>query len=495
MTLLRAQALSKAFPGVQALDSVDLEIRAGEIHALVGENGAGKSTLVKTLGGAIRPDSGTATLAGKPLPFGDPIAARDCGVGIIYQEFTLVPELDIAENIFLGQERTRRGFLRRSEMRREAREWMERLGCDLDPRTLVKGLSVGLCQLVEIARALATGSRLLIFDEPSATLTDQELDRLFEVMSQLRAEGIGMIYISHRLEEIDRICDRVTVLRDGCSVATGVVAETSRDQLIRWMVGREIQENDEAAATDVGPVRLEVRRLGRAPYFRDVSFAARAGEILGLAGLVGAGRTSVALSLFGVLPPDSGEIALDGQAVRFRHPWEALSAGVGYLTEDRKGRGIFAQLSVAENITVSTLADYTRGGLLAPSRRKAAAQQACDRFDVRTASLDKKIGELSGGNQQKALLARLLLHPLKVLILDEPTRGVDVGARAEVYPMIRQLSREGVAVVIISSDLPELLQLSDRVVVLREGYSMGELHRDEATQESVMTLATAEVKR
>ncbi|MHC4609637.1 MAG: sugar ABC transporter ATP-binding protein [Planctomycetota bacterium] len=489
--MLRATGITKSFPGVKALEDVDFEVYSGEIHALVGENGAGKSTLVKILGGALRPDAGTASLAGQPLPFGDPVRTRALGVGIIYQELALVPELSAAENIFLGREWSRTGMLSRSRMAESVADLLTNLGCRCDAHTPVRKLGVGTQQLVEVARAVGSDSRLLVFDEPSATLTDQELARLFETIRQLRADGLGIVYISHRLEEVFALADRVTVLRDGRAVATAPVDQVQRPRLIRWMVGRDLADEYPERRCIPQDVVLEVRNLSRPPLFRDVSFTVRSGEILGLAGLVGAGRTSAALAVFGALRPAHGEVILQGRPVHFAAPDEALASGVGYLTEDRKGRGIFESLSVAENVTISNLPDFCRGGLLSESDREEVAKDACGRFDVRTTSVSRPMRTLSGGNQQKALLARLLLRPMKVLILDEPTRGVDVAARAEVYDLINSLVADGVAVVMISSELPELLGMCDRIAVMREGVTVGTLERGEATQERIMDLATA----
>jgi ABC-type sugar transport system ATPase subunit len=348
-------------------------------------------------------------------------------------------------------------------------------------------------QLIEVARALVEKSKLLVFDEPSATLTDKELEHLFATIGKLRASGMGVVYISHRLEEIFAIADRVSVLRDGEHVATADVKDVTRDRLIQWMVGRSLDEEFPSRTSHPGEVALEVRSLKCRPYFDDATFDVRRGEVVGLAGLVGAGRTSAALTVFGALTPQSGEVILAGRPVRFANPTQALDAGVGYLTEDRKGRGLFESLSVAENMTLSNLHDYRRAGLLSPRLQNASASAARERFNVRTPSIDRPIGVLSGGNQQKALVARLLMRPMNVLLLDEPTRGVDVGAKAEVYRMINELVADGLAVVIISSELPELLGMCDRIVVMREGRTVGALTAAEATQERIMRLATAEV--
>ncbi|MEM7263756.1 MAG: sugar ABC transporter ATP-binding protein [Planctomycetota bacterium] len=493
--LLRAIGVTKLWPGVTALDQVSLDLRAGEVHALVGENGAGKSTLVKILGGAEIPTEGSVELAGSPLPAGNPVAARAAGIGIIYQEFTLIPELTVAENIFLGREQQRRGFLDRGAMRESSREILARLGSTLDPDEKVKRLTVGSQQMVEIARALASEARVLIFDEPSATLTDRELERLFATIRELREQGLGVIYISHRLEEIFALADRVSVLRDGQHVWTRPVSDVDRAKLIHGMVGRELEDEYAYRSRELGVTVLEVEGLASPPRVVDVSFDLRRGEILGLAGLVGSGRTEAALALYGREPRTGGTARLNGEPIDFRHPWEALDRGMGYLTEDRKGEGIFAGLSVAENVTVGTLRDYRVGPFLSEQRQHAAAQAACERFDVRTAGLNKKIGQLSGGNQQKALLARLLIRDLSVLILDEPTRGVDIGAKSEIYQIIYALAEAGLGVVVISSDLPELLGVCDRIGVFSEGCTRGFLERDEATQESIMELAVSGATR
>ncbi|MCA8958998.1 MAG: sugar ABC transporter ATP-binding protein [Planctomycetes bacterium] len=490
--MLVANGLEKSFPGVKALDGVDLDVRAGEIHALVGENGAGKSTLVKILGGAYVPDRGIVTLDGAPLPHGDPVAARRAGMGIIYQEFTLVPELTVAENIFLGRELRSGPLLRGAAMNDETRAILARLGADLDPRTPVKRLSVGNQQLVEIARALASDARVLIFDEPSATLTDQELARLFETLRELRANGLALIYISHRLEEIFALADRVTVLRDGQHVATAAVADVDRARLIHWMVGRELADEYAYRERPLGDEVLRVEALAGTPHFRHVDLTLRRGEILGLAGLVGSGRTEAALAIFGRLPIRSGRITLAGESFRPKHPWHAMRRGLGYLTEDRKGLGIFGDLSVAENMTMATLEDHRRGPFLSQSSQRRAASAARERFDVRTASLETRISKLSGGNQQKALLARTLARRLDVLILDEPTRGVDIGAKAEIYQLVYELAESGLGIIAISSDLPELLGICDRIGVFAQGRTVGFLDRKDASQERLMELAIRE---
>jgi ABC-type sugar transport system ATPase subunit len=485
--LLTARGLSKSYGGVRVLDGVDFELHAGEVHALVGENGAGKSTFVKILAGAVRAESGGVALRGAPLPAGDPLAVRRLGVSVVHQEFTLVPELDVVDNVFLGRERGR-PFLRRAEMARAVRARLDELGVDVDVRVPVGQLSVAQQQLVEIARALELDAAVLVLDEPSASLSAREVARLLTVVRQLRDRGLGIIYISHRFDEIFAVADRVTVLRDGRHVATAAAAGLDRSQLIKWMVGREVSEEFPAREPKPGAPALEVRGLSAAGRFRDVSFTVREGEIVGLAGLVGAGRTSTALAIVGAI--DSvGDVRVRGEHVRLRTPADAIDRGLAYLTEDRKGRGIFAELSTSTNITIAFLRAFVRSGFISDTRERDAATRAARDFDVRAATLEQPAGTLSGGNQQKMLLARYLLEPRTVVILDEPTRGVDVGARAEIYALMNRLTSAGLAILMISSDLPELIGMADRVVVMREGRVTGEIERSALTPEVVMALA------
>ncbi|HEX5069442.1 MAG TPA: sugar ABC transporter ATP-binding protein [Vicinamibacterales bacterium] len=489
MPLLAATGLAKSYGGVRVLDAVDFTVERGEVHALLGENGAGKSTLVKILAGAVRPDSGRVELEGSPLPSGDPLGVRRRGLSIVYQEFTLVPELSVADNVFLGRERGGL-FLRRSEMLRAVQPVLDDLGVGIAASAPVRTLSVAHQQIVEIARALLGDAKVLIFDEPSASLSGREVDRLLAILRRLRERGLGIVYISHRFEEIFALADRLTVLRDGRRVATEAVAGVDRRQLIRWMVGRDVSEEFPSRRIDPGATVLEVRGLSAAPRFQDVSFSVRAGEVVGVAGLVGAGRSSTALAILGALP-SRGEVRLNGRAVRFASPSDAIAHGVAYVTEDRKGRGMLATMSAAANLTLASLGQYTRAGWLLAPRESAAAAAAARDCDVRAASLEQPASTLSGGNQQKVLLARFLLTRPKLLILDEPTRGVDVGARAEIYGLMNRLCADGLAVVMISSDLPELLGMADRVIVMREGRVTGALDRASATPEAVMALATS----
>jgi ABC-type sugar transport system ATPase subunit len=485
--LLSVGHLSKSFPGVRALADVDFDLHAGEVHALVGENGAGKSTFVKVLGGGVVPQEGDVRLDGVALPFGDPLAARRRCIDIIYQEFTLVPQLTAAENIFLGRERGRM-LLRRAEMRREAQALLDRLGAAVDADAPVASLGVAQQQMVEIARALAGDRRVLVLDEPTAALSERETARLFDILRDLRASGLGIIYISHRLSEIFAIADRVTVLRDGRRVATAPVEGLDRAQLIRWMVGRDLADEFPPRAAAPRDVLLEVRHLAASPYFFDVSLTVRRGEIVGLAGLVGAGRTSFGLALYGALR-STGDVRLAGAPYRPARPRDATTAGVAYVTEDRAGAGIFPLLTACANVTVTELGRFARLGVVVRARETSAAGAAAASVGFR-GRLDHRAGALSGGNQQKLLVARDLINPPQLLVLDEPTRGIDVGAKREIYDVMNTLTAQGMGILMISSELPEILGMSDRIVVMREGRTTGELSRNEATAEAVMHLAT-----
>ena len=486
---LAARGLSKQYGGMAVLRNVDLEVAAGEIRALVGENGAGKSTLIKILSGAVVPEAGEVRLDGERLPSGRPLAIRRRGLSIVYQEFTLVPDLTVAENVFLGREEGM-PLLQRRAMRQRAQRLLDDLGVQVDAGAPVRGLSVAHQQMVEIARALVTEARVLILDEPSATLSGNEVDTLFAVLRRLKARGLAMIYVSHRLEEIFALCDSVTVLRDGQHVRTAPVGAFTRESLVRDMVGRDVTEEYPSRDARPGHVALHVGRLSAPPRFHDVSFEVRAGEIVGVAGLVGAGRTSAALATIGALPA-RGRVEVAGAPVAFRSPAAAIAGGVAYVTEDRKARGIFSMLDVTDNITVTHLSAFVRGSVLSRPKQRAAAARAVRDFGIRTMGLGQAAGTLSGGNQQKALVARYVVRPPKVLILDEPTRGVDVGARAEIYRLMHRLTDDGLGILMISSDLPEVMGMSDRIVVMRGGRTVGELAKGEATAERVMTLAAA----
>jgi ribose transport system ATP-binding protein len=485
---LSARGLSKQYGGVPVLQDVSLDVEAGEIRALVGENGAGKSTLIKILSGAVVPEAGEVLLDGAPLPVGQPLVTRQRGVSIVYQEFTLVPDLTVAENVFLGREEGS-PLIRRRAMRQRTQTLLDELGVAVDAGALVRGLSVAHQQMVEIARALATEARVLILDEPSATLSSSEVPTLFRVLERLKARGLAMIYVSHRLDEIFTLCDNVTVLRDGRHVRTAHVDAYSHESLVRDMVGREVTQEYPTRHPRPGDVVLRVDGLSAPPRFHDVSLEVRAGEIVGVAGLVGAGRTSAALATVGALEA-TGRVEVAGSPIRFRSPAAAIANGVAYVTEDRKTRGVFGMLGVADNITVTHLRTFVRHGVLSLGQQRAAAEEAVRDFGIRTAGLHQPAGTLSGGNQQKALVARYVVKPPRVLILDEPTRGVDVGARAEIYRLMQRLTDAGLGILMISSDLSEVVGMSDRIVVMRDGRTVGQLPGG-ASPEHVMELATA----
>lgn len=488
--LLTMTGISKSFPGVQALRDVDLELQAGEVLALLGENGAGKSTLMKVLGGAHLPDAGQVTLQGTPCSITSPIAARREGIAVIYQEFNLVPSLTASENIFLGQEHSRCGFVDRSEEDRAAQQLFDRLDVPVNPRARCRNLTIAQQQVVEIARALAQDARVIVMDEPSATLTLQEVERLFEIIGELKADGIGVIYISHRLEEIFEIADRVMVLRDGQSVATRPVSDVSRDELIELMVGRELEDEFPEREHQIGDVRLAVRNLNRGDAVQDVSFDVHSGEVLGLTGLVGAGRTETARLIFGADPRDSGLIALDGKTLRIRSPRDAIRNGIGLLTEDRKSQGLVLAHSVRDNFALPNLSAFSKLGFVNARREAAECREYVSHLRIKVPDLLRPVRNLSGGNQQKVVLAKWLQRNCEVIIFDEPTRGIDVGAKYEIYQLINSLAAAGKAVVMISSELPEVLGMSDRILVMHGGRITGEITRPaRATQEQIMALA------
>lgn len=498
MPLLEMQGISKTFPGVKALDRVDFELLAGEVHALVGENGAGKSTLMKILAGAETPDEGEIRLEGKTVQIQTPQQAIRLGIAMIFQEFNLAPHLSVMENLFLGHEPRRFGWVQFRRMEQGAHALLKRVGLNLSPHARVGTLSVAQQQMVEIAKALSRNARLIIMDEPSATLTQHELQTLFDLIRQLQSEGIGVIYISHRLEEVFGIADRVTVLRDGRRIATAPVREVTRDQLIQWMVGRELEERTRPASTSPelhgsdrsAPPLLEVRNLSRRGVLRNVSFRLSRYEIVGLAGLVGSGRTELARALYGADPFDEGELLWEGRPIRIRSPQDAVRLGIGLLTEDRKAQGLVLPMNLRENLTLSKLQAVARAGFLRLSEERRVAEEYRHLLSIRTPSVEQAVRWLSGGNQQKVVIAKWLFSQCRLLIFDEPTRGVDVGAKREIHHLIRQLAAQGVGILLISSELPEVLALSDRILVMRAGRIEGELPAAEATQEKILRLAT-----
>lgn len=499
MRSIEFQNVTKQFPGVLALDRVSFDVHQGEFHAICGENGAGKSTLMKILSGVITDYEGTVLVNGEAARFTGTRDAKSRGISIIHQELNLVEELSVAANIFLGRERSFRGFLHDSQMIKESQTLFDQLNCEIRPRQLVHELRVGDQQLVEIAKALSLKSNILIMDEPTSALTETEVERLFRVIEMLRQDGVTILYISHKMEEVFRLSDRMTILRDGQHVKTLTREETTPQQVTHLMVGREIESIELGTGRNVGQAVLEVENLslpwpGHARQWRlkQISFKLRKGEVIGVAGLMGAGRTELLETLFGAreeLP--TGEVRLNGQQVNFRHPAEAKEHGIAMVTEDRKRLGLFQQMSVRENITMCTLAESVQVGLLRMGRESQAARESIASLGVKTASPETAITSLSGGNQQKCIIARWLRTNPEVLLLDDPTRGVDVGAKAELYQLIDKLCRQGLAMIVTSSELPELITLCDRILVLCEGQLTGELTKSEFSEERIMELATA----
>jgi ribose transport system ATP-binding protein len=490
--VLEMQHIRKAFPGVRVLDDVSLTIRPGEVHALMGENGAGKSTLMKILAGALHADEGRILLQGKPVEIATPQQAMELGIGIIYQELNLAPHLNVAENIFLGREpRLFPGWIDGVKMRRNARALMENLGMRMDVRTLVGQLTIAQRQMVEIAKATSRNVRVLAMDEPSATLTSYELENLWRLIRQLQSQGIGIIYISHRMDEVFQIADTVTVLRDGHMVGSSPIGEISREDVLRLMVGRALDETYPKEHAPHGRPILEVSGLSRRGVLEDINFTVHAGEVVALAGLVGAGRTEIARCLFGADKWSAGTMRLDGVPFVPKSPHHAIAAGIGFVTEDRKEQGVVLSLTVRENISLASLPKVSRLGFVQRGAEGAEARESVERLRVRTPSIEQRVGNLSGGNQQKVILAKWLQIPLKLLILDEPTRGIDVGAKREIYGIMNELAARGVAILMISSELPEVLGMADRIVVIRDGRVAGSLDRAEATQEKVGALALA----
>ncbi|WEH17827.1 sugar ABC transporter ATP-binding protein [Streptomyces sp. VNUA24] len=488
--LLRIEGIRKTFPGVVALDGVDFDLRRGEVHVLLGENGAGKSTLIKMLSGAYTPDAGRILAGGQEVRIHGAQDSERLGIATIYQEFNLVPDLTVAENIFLGRQPRRFGMIDRKRMEADAAALLERVGVKVSPRARVRELGIARLQMVEIAKALSLDARVLIMDEPTAVLTTEEVDRLFAIVRRLREDGVGIVFITHHLEEIAALGDRVTVVRDGKSVGQ-VPATTPQDELVRLMVGRSIEQQYPRERGESGEALLVVEGLTRDGVFHDVSFEVRAGEVVGIAGLVGAGRTEVVRAVFGADAYDEGAVRVGGSAVPRDDVGAALAAGIGLVPEDRKGQGLLLDASVEENLGLVTLRGATRGGFVDLKGQRANAARVAERLGVRMAGLHQHVRTLSGGNQQKVVIGKWLLADTRVLILDEPTRGIDVGAKVEIYELVNELTAAGAAVLMISSDLPEVLGMSDRVLVMAQGRIAGELAAAEATQDAVMALAVS----
>jgi ribose transport system ATP-binding protein len=490
--LVEMTDISKSFPGVHALDNARFELRAGEVHALVGENGAGKSTLMKVLAGIYKRDGGTIKVKGQEVDIPNPRAAQDLGIAIIHQELNLAGHLTVAQNIFIGRE-PRRGFvLNERALNRKAEELFEELHIRLDPRARVSGLAVAQQQMVEIAKAFSYNPDVMIMDEPTAALTETEIEELFRITRHLRDRGHGIVHISHRLEELKRITDRVTVMRDGKFIDTVTTADVTIQEIISMMVGRTIfEEAPELPETPSQEVVLEVRNLNRGRVIRDVSFQLRKGEILGVAGLVGAGRTEVMRAVFGADPRDSGEILVHGTKVDIKSPQDAVSQGIAYLSEDRKRYGLALPMDVEANTSMASMPRFSGMlGLIKFAKTRENALAYVQSLAIKTPGIKQRVKNLSGGNQQKVVIAKWLTADTEILIFDEPTRGIDVGAKSEIYHLLNDLARQGKAVIMISSELPEILRMSHRILVMCEGRITGELAAGEATQERIMTYAT-----
>ena len=493
--ILEIRSVSKRFGSTQALDGVSLALQPGEIHALLGENGAGKSTLIKIMTGVQQPDAGEILVDGQPVRIGSALDGQALGIAAIYQEPMIFPDLSVAENVFIAH-RDRGRVVDRRQMHRDAQAVLDRLGVRLDVGQPARGLTLAEQQTLEIAKAISLRVRVLIMDEPTASLSAHEVRRLFRIIAALRREGVAILFISHRMEEVFEIADRVTVLRDGRWISTRPVSDVTPDLAIGDMVGRVLEDLFRRTPTEPDEVVLDVRDLGRDGAFSGVSFTVRAGEVLGFAGLVGARRTDVGLALFGIAPADTGEVRIDGQSITVTSPQQALERGIAYATEDRRELGLIFPLSIAANISLPTLRRYlSRAGLIRRAAEDASAGAFKDRLKIRAATVKAPVGTLSGGNQQKVVLSKWLNTRPRVLILDEPTRGIDVRSKAEVHQIIDELAHEGMAIILISSDLPEVLATSDRILVMREGRQMVILDRKEATQERVLAAAMGRDQR
>jgi len=493
--IIALEGAEKSYGAVRALRGGDIALRSGEVRALVGENGAGKSTLVKLLGGVVRLDTGTMRVDGEPVDFHSPTAARDAGIAVIYQEPTLFPDLSVAENVVMGFHPL--GGLRRIDrgaMRKGVQGLLDRLGVRLDPDRPVRGLSIADQQIVEIAKALSFDARVLIMDEPTAALSGNEVERLFNVVRALRDEGAAVLFISHRIEEVFAICDTATVMRDGAVVHDARIADMTPDEMVRRMVGRELSALFPKQDAQVGEPVMKVHRLTREGVFFDVSFEVKAGEIVALAGLVGAGRSEVARAIFGVDKPDAGHVEVGGRRLPPGRPLAAMRAGIGFVPEDRRQQGLVMDLSIARNATMTRTGTLTRGGLIRGGAEDRLAKEWAARLQLKFHRLADPVGFLSGGNQQKVVLAKWLATEPKLLILDEPTRGIDVGTKSEVHRLMSELAAQGLAVLMISSELPEVLGMADRVLVMHEGRLTAELPREQADEESVIRAATGRVE-
>ncbi len=494
--ILNMKGIDKSFPGVHALDHVDLELKKGEVHALMGENGAGKSTLMKVLTGIYTKDSGTITYEGKEVEFHNTREAQDAGIVIVHQELNMVGDLTVAQNIFIGREFKKGFMIDDRKMIEESKKLFGSLHIDIDPRAKMSDLTVGKQQMCEIAKAISHKAKVIIFDEPSAALTEKEIEDLFAIIRDLREQNMGIVYISHRMDEIKVITDRVTVMRDGTYVGTLITKDCTKEDIINMMVGRVIYEDPKthSMVPEGAPVVLKVEHLNAGKMVQDVSFELRKGEILGFSGLMGAGRTETARALYGADPKTSGDIYINGEKVEINSPQDAVKHGIGYLSEDRKRFGIVVQKTITENTTMADLDTYVNGLLINKSAEKKIAEKYIEELATKTPGADELVVNLSGGNQQKVVIAKWLARDCDILIFDEPTRGIDVGAKNEIYKLMNRLASEGKSIIMISSEMTEILRMSDRIVVMCEGKKTGELGIEEATQEAIMNAATRDIQ-
>ena len=494
-TILVMENIDKTFPGVHALDHVHFDVKKGEVHALMGENGAGKSTLMKVLTGIYTKDSGSITFEGKNVEFHNTREAQDAGIVIVHQELNMVGDLTVAQNIFIGREFMRGFRIDDKKMIEESKKLFDELKIDIDPRAKMSDLTVGKQQMCEIAKAISHQAKVIIFDEPSAALTEKEIDDLFVIIRDLRAKDLGIVYISHRMNEIKVITDRVTVMRDGGYVGTLITKDCTKEDIINMMVGRVIYEEPktESHVPKDAPVVLKVEHLNAGRMVKDVSFELRKGEILGFSGLMGAGRTETARALFGADPKTSGDIYVNGEKVTINSPQDAVKHGIGYLSEDRKRFGIVVQKTVTENSTLASMEDYMKGIFIDKSKEKKVTEKYIEELKTKTPSPDQLVVNLSGGNQQKVVIAKWLVKNCDILIFDEPTRGIDVGAKNEIYKLMNRLASEGKSIIMISSEMTEILRMSDRIIVMCEGEKTGEFDISEATQEYIMDKATRNI--
>lgn len=488
-TILSVKGIVKTYPGVVAIDHLSFDVKEGEVHALIGENGAGKSTLIKTLSGAITPDSGKILVNGKEFSAMTPRLSKEQGIEVIYQEFTLVPGISAAENVFLGEKTSKGAFVNIKEREKRAKELFAQMNVDIDVSTPVRDLSPACQQIVEIAKAVSKEVKILIMDEPTAPLTVSEVDILFEIIRDLKRKGVTIIYISHRLEELFEIADCVTVMRDGSYVGTENMKDIDRQKLIAMMAGRELKESYPSRKTQIGKEVLKVENLyGNGD--KDISFSLHKGEILGFAGLVGAGRTELMRVIYGANPIESGKIFLDGKEVNIKSCQDAIKLGIGYIPEDRKEQGVFLRMSIRWNTVINNIKNFSNGIFLNKNKEYSIAEEYQKKFDIKTPSLEQKVMNLSGGNQQKVVIAKTLAANCKIIIFDEPTRGIDVGAKQEIYKLMNELVEKGNSIIMVSSDMPELLGMSDRMAVIYEGRKTGEVKKEEFEQNYILDLAS-----